>query len=95
MALYKFVGRNDEAVFILDPNTPGQPSITNAAEEVTREVFSCWGDKRVIYRDSEGRWDELMHSNGHFTGYSPISDRDRARFQEWLIPIEEGTGETR
>jgi hypothetical protein len=92
MALYQFIGRNDEAVFIVDEDRPDQPSITNAAEKVCREVVSCWGNKRIIYRDTMGRWDELDHRNGNFIGYSNLSDRDRQRFQEWLIPIGEKIG---
>ena len=92
MALYKFIGRNAEAVFIVDEDKPRQLSITNAAEKVTLEVFTCWGEKRIIYRDTMGGWDELMHQQGTFTGFAPLSDRDRSRFQEWLLPIGEVIG---
>lgn len=89
MALYRFIGRNSEAVFIVDEDRPGQRSVTNAAEDVVLEVFRCWGNRRIIYRDTDGRWDELMHVDGTFTGFTTLSDRDRHRFQEWLISVEE------
>ncbi len=92
MALYEFIGRNAEAVFIVDKDEPGQLSITNAAETVTLEVFRCWGMRRIIYRDTMGGWDELMHWDGTFLGFAPLTDRDRHRFQEWLIPIGEVIG---
>lgn len=44
-------------------------SVTNNAENVTEEIYNTYGDYRILYRDSEGFWDELLHSNGRFTGF--------------------------
>jgi len=49
----------------------GNKSVTNDAENVTRELFTSHGNKRFIYRDSDGYWDELLHQNGRFTRFSP------------------------
>jgi hypothetical protein len=48
-------------------------SVTNDAEYVVAEVVKQCGNKtaRVIYRDSDGRWDELVHDNGVFVRFAP------------------------
>ena len=85
MSAYRYHGQNDEAVFIVDKMARNQRSVTNDAEAVTEEVVRCWGDKRIIYRDTLNNWDELRHSRGKFAGFYPLSAIDRRRFQEWLI----------
>lgn len=48
------------------------PSLTNCAEEVLTlalEYCSEVGDTRLIYRDSEGVWDEIVHIDGKFVGF--------------------------
>lgn len=41
-------------------------SITNDAERVCENVFENFGNKRILYRDSDGCWDELVHDEGKF-----------------------------
>lgn len=48
-------------------------SVTNDAEAVVKKVVELHGDHRVIYRDTDGRWDELLHQNGRFTGFAPLA----------------------
>lgn len=66
----------DDVVFIHDMCLMYQRmSVTNDAENVVREVYITYGNKRIMYRDTDGQWDELVHANGVFVtfarGYSP------------------------
>ena len=46
-------------------------SVTNDAENVIERLLTEYGitRERVIYDDSDGRTDELLHANGKFTGF--------------------------
>lgn len=68
-ATYDVVKVTDEEIFLVDRNRG--MSVTNDAENVVSEVVTEYGNKRVIYRDSMGCWDELEHNNGTFTGFAP------------------------
>lgn len=60
----------EDSVFLIDLDIPGHPSATNDAEAICHAYGS--EGKRIIYRDSEGNWDEMVHDNGvfnHFTRY--------------------------
>ena len=60
-------------------NDGGGPSVTNDAERVVAEVTAEHPSKRIVYRDTMGHWDELMHCHGIFAafaswnGYVPTS----------------------
>lgn len=60
----------------------GSVSITNDAEAVVAHVIPQLDapSDRILYKDTTGQWDELMHNGQEFTGFAPISDNDRARF---------------
>lgn len=50
----------------------GYKSVTNDAERVTQELAASFGGRvRIIYKDTSGLWDELMHVNGKFETYAP------------------------
>lgn len=56
-------------VWIIDEDGP--KSITNDAERVVADVNSNYRKYRIVYRDTEGRWDELLHNDGTFTDFRP------------------------
>lgn len=57
-------------VWIRDDN--GWRSITDDAERVCIEIArSFGGGVRIIYMDTEGKWDELVHQNGEFKAFRP------------------------
>lgn len=60
-----------DIVFITDDDTG--MSVTNAAELVVCQCLEQFGDRRIVYRDSMGRWDELMHRDGRFVGFRPFA----------------------
>ncbi len=72
MRRYSFteVRVTDTEVYISDDCIPGTVSVTNMAEHVTKLVVKQHGDKRIIYRDSNGSWGELLHDHGNFTGFA-------------------------
>jgi len=49
-------------------------SVTNDAEAVVRAIADEYGNARIIYKDSDGSWDELKHQRGLFTGFAPARD---------------------
>ena len=63
----------------------GAMSVTNDAEQVVEAlaarrllVDALGRPRRVIYRDTEGRWDEPAVKDGRFAGFLPIGETDRA-----------------
>ena len=58
-------------VYIRDENTG--MSITNDAEAVVADVLSKYPNHRIIYRNTDGTRDELLHRHGKFTGFKMFS----------------------
>ena len=57
-------------------------SVTNDAEAVIADLGKAGVDlanQPVIYRDSEGQWDELLVINGQFSAFRFLHTRDRAK----------------
>ncbi|WP_075881887.1 hypothetical protein [Vreelandella massiliensis] len=66
----------DMLVLIVD-NDRGGPSVTNDAANVIERVDAVVGGlarRRVYYRDSDWRFDELVHENGQFKGFQRCTD---------------------
>lgn len=72
-AAYTIVKVQDDMVWITDDCLLGRLSVTNDAEVVCKTIHESHGNKRIIYRDSEGEWDELAHDEGRFTHYRAAS----------------------
>lgn len=49
-------------------------SVTNAAESVCAYMNERYPGYRVIYRDTDGNWDEFKHQNGEFFGFAPARE---------------------
>jgi len=67
---YRIITVNGEAVYLIDRNL-GNRSVTNDAEAVVSEVLSAHPGKRIVYRDTEGGWDELHHDGSGFVRFGP------------------------
>lgn len=69
---------DDVSVVIADTCHPSHLSVTNDAERVVRQLdydlVEGLGRRRLHYRDSMGRFDELRHRDGKFVGFSPCSE---------------------
>lgn len=59
-------------------------SVTNDAEYVVERAVATQGDHPILYRDTEGQWDELRHREGHFACYRALDTRD---FDEAIMKI--------
>lgn len=63
---------NNEAVWIVDlANECATMSVTNDAENVVANIAKSYGNRRIFYKDTDGRWDELVHDNGRFLRFVP------------------------
>lgn len=57
-------------------------SVTNAVEQVLREIIEDVRDAKVVYRDTEGKWDEIVHDRGKFKDFAPLQqDSMEAAFE--------------
>jgi hypothetical protein len=66
-----------DAVVVLR-DLDGRVSVTNDAEAVVREVLGWKGGwaangerRRILYFDTDGRLDELLHDGQRFLGFAP------------------------
>lgn len=71
---YEIIAVKSDRVFLIDLDK-GSKSVTNDAERVYAEVIKQQPNKRVIYRDSQKNWDEIIMLNGkigfrHYSEYS-------------------------
>lgn len=80
-AQFTFFVRN-EAVLLTDLDGP--VSITNDAEAVVAYCLDKAPGRRVLYRDTDGQWDELKHDGTQFVGFAPLSADDRDRYAQYL-----------
>jgi hypothetical protein len=72
-ANYQVKAVTDDSVFIRDMcNEMGGMSVTNDAEQVVSQLLVAHGNKKIIYQDTEGQWDELQHDGTQFTDFGPF-----------------------
>ena len=69
--------------FVVIVDGDGPKSVTNDAERVVREMYAfhspSLGHKfRILYRDTQGDWDELVHKRGVFVNFAPLVDNAAA-----------------
>lgn len=57
-------------VYIVDEDGP--VSVTNDAENVVEYINKTYPNMRIIYCDTDGHWDELVHRDGVFQAFEPI-----------------------
>lgn len=87
MAKYTIQAINDLHVIITDDLDETLPTVTNSAASVIGDLNSKvggLGTRRVFYRDSIRRYDELKHEGGCFTGFAACGPSQ----QEFLKTIE-------
>lgn len=54
----------DDRVFVVDMDCGGPP-VTNDAEYVRDCITRMYPNRRLIYRDSMGQWDEILTDGPH------------------------------
>lgn len=74
-----------ELLFIRDRSDLGGMTITNGAEAVVAELYRAGLltgtdglDRDLVYEDSEGQVDRLLHDHGRFLDFSPALIAQRA-----------------
>jgi hypothetical protein len=65
------VVKSTPGILFIEDLDDGGMSVTNAAEHVCDLVHYLRGSLRIVYRDTMGRWDELVHQDGVFQRYAP------------------------
>jgi hypothetical protein len=64
-------------------------SVTNDAEYVVQLAYSRQGHYPIIYRDTEGNWDELRHREGHFACFRALDTRDQDEAVRRVLALHE------
>ena len=87
MAKFEIVAVNDLHIFLVDLDQ-GR-SVTNDAPRVIKElqqrVSGGIGRRSVYYRDSMGRFDELLvNEEGGFSGFAPCTEGQQKHFAALL-----------
>ena len=62
----------DDYLYIIDTGVE-ERSVTHDAAAVLEFLTENYGlgNRRLIYRDSTGQNDEILHENGRFKGFAP------------------------
>ena len=68
---YRIAKVTNSYVYIIDECSDNEMSITNAAEEVVKQLYKKYGNRVFIYKDSMGIIDRLDHEHGEFIGFLP------------------------
>ena len=92
MAKYSIKAVNDLMVIIFDDKST--PSVSESADAVIQDLNTKVGGlglRRVYYRDSVGRFDELRHSNGVFTGFAACKPSQQEAFKQMTREAAEHT----
>ncbi|WP_304526869.1 hypothetical protein [Halomonas sp. I5-271120] len=90
-AHFELALETDTFVLILDADGP--KSITNDAGRVVPRVEAMVGGlgrRKLYYRDSDGRFDQLQTSNGRYTSIAPCSPHQQSILSEWLEETHAG-----
>lgn len=69
---YTIVYEDDKAIFITDDDHG--LSVTNDAERVCNKLLPGRRSKRIFYRDTDRRWEEMTHSGFQFTSFSLVTN---------------------
>ena len=70
----KAVAKPDGTRIVWIEDLVGSFSVTNDAEAVCRHLQHDFPGYRIIYRDTDGNWDELKHCGAEFQGFAPARD---------------------
>lgn len=86
IAKYTIQAINDLHVVITDDLDERSPSVTNSAGAVIEDLNSKvggLGSRRVYYRDTIKRYDEICHENGRFVGFGPCKPAQQEFFSNF------------
>ena len=71
--LFSIEKETENYIYIVDKGTENEMSVTNAVKSVLEQISALGklGSRRLIYRDSLGNDDEIIHENGRFIRFAP------------------------
>ena len=75
----------DNVVLVIDLDLGGG-SVTNDAEQVIQELATSGGNLDalvILYRDSEGRWDQIVTRHSQFVGFRMVGATSREGALAW------------
>lgn len=70
----------DQVAIIVDLPEYGGRSVTNDAETVVHNVLARFPGYRIVYRDTDGQWDELVHNGRDFVKFGLLTPIERNKF---------------
>lgn len=71
-ANFSYYNITDDTVYIIDESNGDTMTVTNDAENVVAFLNEQYPNKRIVYCDTDGHWDELVHTNGNFVMFEPM-----------------------
>ncbi|QFT57151.1 hypothetical protein [Microbulbifer sp. THAF38] len=76
----------DTFILIRDKNDPDHASVTNAADYTVEWLAQRFeiANRRIVYQDTMGRFDELCHKRGKFDGFKPLTESQQRFFIDLL-----------
>lgn len=84
--------RNITDNFVLIVDLDKGRTVTNDAPNVIirlhREIHGGLGSRKVYYRDTCGRFDEIRHNTGAFESIAPCSDAQQIFFSKLISRYE-------
>ena len=67
----------DNKVYVIDDYQHPHLTVTNDAEWVVEQICAIYGKNvRIIYKDTDGYWDELVHTDGVFKTFGIVTERE-------------------
>lgn len=89
--IYRIACSTDLYIILVD-NDDGERSLTNSAPDVIldlqRRLSGGIGMRRVFYRDSTRRYDQLLVEKGTFSGFAPCSQEQQHFFDKLITKLE-------
>jgi hypothetical protein len=61
----------DDILYLTDDGGEDSRSVTNDAELIVAELWRLYRPGRIVYCDSRGEWDEILHEGPRFKGFAP------------------------
>lgn len=83
---FTVIRETDTFILIRDDDETEYASVTNAADytvECLAQRFDI-ANRRIVYQDTMGRFDELSHKNGKFNGFKPLTESQQKFYVELL-----------
>lgn len=83
---YSVILDTDTFILIKDNDDPDFASVTNAADYTVESLAQVYdlSNRRIVYQDTMGRFDELRHADGKFTGFRGLTVNQQEFYEQLL-----------